>query len=425
MAVLDDDPTGVQTLAGVTVVLDWQPPRVRAALEAGPAVHLLTNSRAFGPAEAQALVASAAAAVMEAAPDAAVVLRGDSTLRGHVLEEYLGVVAARGSGGHPPLLLAPALPTAGRVTVGGVQFLERDGVRVPVHLTEFAADGGFSYGSSRLLEWAEQRSAGYFRAESGIEVGLEALRSSGGRAVLEAVEQASRAGRPAAIAVDAETADDTAIVAAGYRLVVGSGAEVVLRCGPAVAGALGGATAATLAAMPTAEKVLLVCGSYVAASGRQLGAVAGRHPEAVLEVSAQVLASGDAPRLDAAAAGLAARLDSGGLAVLATPRVRPSSLANLASGLQIAHGLAQIVRRLDRPEAVVVIKGGVTSAVVLRIALGAAEAAVVGPVLPGVALWRADDDDARERVVLVVPGNVGEDDLLVRIIDSIRGEAAA
>ena len=422
---LDDDPTGVQTLAGLTVVLDWQPPRVAAAFEHGSAVHLLTNSRAFSPAEARALAASAARAVAEAAPEAAVVLRGDSTLRGHVLEEYLGVVDARSSAGYPPLLLAPALPTAGRVTVGGVQYLERGGARVPVHLTEFAADGQFSFRSSRLLEWAEERSAGLFKAADGIEVGLADVRSSGGRAVTEALERAARAARPTAIAADAETADDVAAVAHGFRLAVTSGVEVVLRCGPAVAGALGGATAAALSEMPSAEEVLLICGSYVAGSGRQLKALAGRYPQAMVEVDAHLLAAGDQTQLAEAAAAVSARLDSHGLAVLATPRARPSSLANLASGLQVADGVAQIVRQVDRPRAVIVVKGGVTSAVVLRNALRAVEADVIGPVLPGVALWRADDDQGRERIVVVVPGNVGEDGLLVRIIDSIKGEAEA
>ena len=420
---LDDDPTGVQTLAGLTVVLDWKPARIAAALERRPAVHLLTNSRAYAPADARALVESAAAAVAEAAPHAAVVLRGDSTLRGHVLEEYLGVLAAQRSRGHPPLLLAPALPTAGRVTVGGVQYLERGGARVPVDQTEFAADGQFSYRSSRLLDWAEERSSGFFEAASGIEVGLDDVRSSGGRAVADAVERASRSGRPTAVAADAETAADVAAVAAGFRLAVTSGVDVVLRCGPAVAGALGGATAVVPAPMPSAPEVLLVCGSYVAGSGRQLKAVVERHPDAMVVVDAHLLAAGDPTTLGEAAAAVRARLDSLGLAVLATPRVRPSSLADLASGLRIADGLAQIVRRVDRPAAVVVVKGGVTSAVVLRNGLGATEADVVGPVLPGVALWRAADDATRERAVVVVPGNVGEDGLLVGIIDSIKGEA--
>ena len=59
-----------------------------------------------------------------------------------------------------PLLLVPALPASGRVTVGGVHMLERDGARVPLHETEYARDGALSYSSADLAAWADERSGG-------------------------------------------------------------------------------------------------------------------------------------------------------------------------------------------------------------------------------------------------------------------------
>ena len=119
LVVLDDDPTGVQTLAGIRVLLAWDPARVRAALAGRPSVHLITNTRALPAERVRTFVAGAASAALEGVPDAAVVLRGDSTLRGHMLEEYLGVRDVVAPSGWPVLLLVPALPSAGRVTVGG------------------------------------------------------------------------------------------------------------------------------------------------------------------------------------------------------------------------------------------------------------------------------------------------------------------
>ena len=46
LVVLDDDPTGVQTLAGIRVLLDWDPGRIAGALAGRRSVHLITNSRA-------------------------------------------------------------------------------------------------------------------------------------------------------------------------------------------------------------------------------------------------------------------------------------------------------------------------------------------------------------------------------------------
>ena len=127
LVVLDDDPTGVQTLAGIRVLLAWDRARVRAALEGRPSVHLITNTRALPAARVRPFVAAAARAALDGVPDAAIVLRGDSTLRGHLLEEYLGVRDVVAPSGWPVLLLVPALPSAGRVTVGGVHLFERDG----------------------------------------------------------------------------------------------------------------------------------------------------------------------------------------------------------------------------------------------------------------------------------------------------------
>lgn len=81
------------------------------------------------------LVSDAARVAREAAADARVVLRGDSTLRGHLLEEYLVVRSVVAPGRWPVLLLVPALPAAGRITIDGVHLFVRAGVPTPLHET--------------------------------------------------------------------------------------------------------------------------------------------------------------------------------------------------------------------------------------------------------------------------------------------------
>ena len=160
--VLDDDPTGTQAVSDVSVVLDWSDPGVWTAVEPGDrAVHVLTNSRAHAGGEAAELVASAAAAARSRFPGArlscAATARcgrtcGRSTTR--------CARSSRRAADGVPLLLVPALPAAGRVTVGGVHMLERDGGRVPLHETEYARDGALAYSSADLRLWADERSGG-------------------------------------------------------------------------------------------------------------------------------------------------------------------------------------------------------------------------------------------------------------------------
>ncbi len=418
--VLDDDPTGVQTLAGVRVLLDWDAERVGAALVGRRAVHLITNSRALPPDRVEPLVSDAARVAREAAADARVVLRGDSTLRGHLLEEYLGVRSVVASGRWPVLLLVPALPAAGRITVDGVHLFVRDGVPTPLHETEYANDGVFAYRSARLLDWAEERSDGLFRASDGAELSLAALRAGGPAVVSDALCGLGGRGRPAAFGPDAETEGDLAVIAAGLAAAQAKGCEVIVRCAPAFAGVLAGTTAREPALLPGGERVLVVCGSYVPQTTRQLARLRDAYPDAVLEADVGALVDGDheaeARRLCRLTSEL---LDRMGLAVVATPRERPGTALSLEAGDRVAAGLAGVVTGVVPHPDVIVAKGGITSAVTLRDGVGAAEAEVVGPVEPGVSRWSARWPGGEPLDYLVVPGNVGDDELLARLVAGI------
>jgi uncharacterized protein YgbK (DUF1537 family) len=417
VVVLDDDPTGVQTLAGLRVLLEWDAGRVREALAGHRAVHLITNVRALPPDEALKTTEEAARTALAGAPDALLILRGDSTLRGHLREELLALAAVVTPGRLPPLLLVPALPSAGRVTIGGVHLLERDGGRVPLHQTEYAADGVFAYTDARLLAWAEERTAALLHARDGRELHLGELRSGGPGLVAAALRDLEQTGRPAALVPDVEDESDIEIVARGYERAVEEGVSALVRCAPAFAGVLCGTAATGFAPPPRAETVLLVCGSYVPSATDQLRALLDAYPDSLVEVDVVALSSSDpAPEIERASAAAAALLRTGPLAVLATPRARPVGTESLAAGGRISAGLARTAGRVSPRPTCVVGKGGITSCVTLRDGFGVTEADVVGPLLPGVSHWRSDDLD-----YVVVPGNVGAERLLADVVERVLG----
>ena len=421
--VLDDDPTGTQAVTGVPVVLDVDEDLLRRVAEGARAVHVLTNVRALAPAAAERLTFAAAGAAQAALPGSRIVLRGDSTLRGHVLEEVRAVTRAAFDGVVPVLLLVPALPAAGRITVGGVHWLATDGDRRPLHETEFARDGTFAYRSSRLLAWAQERTGGLLVAADGTEVELDRLRAGGAGAVRDAILRAGATGRPAACAPDAETLDDLRTIAAGLVGAEDVGARVLVRCAPTFAGVLSGTLAAGPVPAPRAGDggVLVVCGSYVSGTTRQLEHLRETLGVEPIEPDVRAFASpGEADReAERVAARAGAALAEGRLALVATPRVRLAELTSLDAGARIARGLGDVVARLRRLPDVLVAKGGITSQVVLARGLGAREARVAGPVATGVALW---DVTARGRALsyLVFPGNVGGPDHLTAVVRMVR-----
>ena len=85
--VLDDDPTGVQTVHDVSVYTDWSEESLREGLEEpGKLFYILTNSRAFTEEQTvrahREIARRAAAAAADANTDYLLVSRSDSTLRG-------------------------------------------------------------------------------------------------------------------------------------------------------------------------------------------------------------------------------------------------------------------------------------------------------------------------------------------------------
>jgi uncharacterized protein YgbK (DUF1537 family) len=233
----------------------------------------------------------------------------------------------------------------------------------------------------------------------------------------------SRRNEPAVCAPDIELADDLRIVSDGLRRAEWAGARVVVRCGPAFAGVLTDTVAHESAELPRAsESILIVCGSYVPTTSRQLARLLEAYPGVGLEAQVRLLAS-TAPEEEIARLAAAADrlLAARGLAVISTPRERPPATQSLETGEQIAVGLARVVAALTRRPGVVLAKGGITSAVTARMGLKASRAWVRGPVAPGVALWEIADGKQQALPYIVVPGNVGADDLLEALVTRMVG----
>jgi len=407
----------------VLVLLDGAASLLRRIASGASAVHLLTNSRAFPPDEAYAIVREAAETAAAVLPRSRFVLRGDSTLRAHLLEEYRAVRDAAYPGMSPPLLLVPALPAAGRVTVDGVHLIERNGSRTPLHETEYASDPAFAYRSAALLRWAEERSGGFFAHADGREVHLDRLHAEGPEAVASALADLAdlaERGAPAVCAPDAESVDDLMLIAEGLERAESEGATIIVRCAPTFAGVLAGNLARQHAAPPPAGRgLLVVCGSYVPTTTRQLAALLDAHPGVLVEVDALRLAS-DAPaaEIERAATDARALLARAGLAVIATPREHPAAATGLEAGRRIATNLARAAGEAADVADVVLAKGGVTSHVTAHEGLGARSGRVVGPLVDGVALWQLDMAD-RTLPYVVFPGNVGSDTTLRDVADLI------
>lgn len=406
VVVLDDDPTGTQCTSGVRVALNPDPVALAAFDDA--VLYVLTNTRAMD-ADAAAATVRSVHEEFQARTDlpAVFVLRGDSTLRGHIAPEMHELGLSRGVG-----LVVPAYPAAGRVTVGGVHYLQTDGIRSNVADTEFASDPVFGFSARTMAELLMQKGV------TTDVVGLDStqLRRVGPAAVTDSLRRA-RVG--AVVVPDVETDADIAIVAAGFWQAVDAGVAVITRCAAPLAAAIAKRPGRILEPETVmAERILVVCGSHTTAASRQLQKLAGgRFP--VRSLSTVELLGGDPTATNLAVektvAAVGADLTACNLAILATERERHAFHDTLEHGARIMDGLIAAVAALSSHVDVIVSKGGITSAEVATGGLHGISALVRGQILTGVSLF--DVRQATGRVVpqVVVPGNVGDDDTLSTI----------
>ncbi|GAA4573753.1 four-carbon acid sugar kinase family protein [Micromonospora coerulea] len=405
--IVDDDPTGTQAVSDVDVILRPH----RAAFDdffasAQPATFVLSNSRALAARPAAELVGGIARMVNAAARDtgrpATLILRGDSTLRGHVVAEVEAVAP------HTPVLFVPAFLDGGRFTRDGIHYLRTAAGNVPVADTEFARDPVFAYRSANLCDWVREVSGGRRHA---VTVPLARLRGHGPEAVAEALLSA----RPDAFVIpDCVSEADILAIAAGLIRAQNRGARVVVRCAASLAAALAGLSTRPLERiqLPPPGRVLVTCGSFTAASTRQLRALGGLWDRRV-EIPASAQRGDDA----LLASVVRERLEQDGHALLASDRT-PSHAEIPAAPELLMDTLVETVRRLAAEVDLVVAKGGITSARLATDALGANGAWVRGQILPGVPVWNLRTPQGAPSYV-VVPGNVGTDSTLRDILDRI------
>ena len=407
--VLDDDPTGTQSAAGVTVLLESSADILTDALRDNDSVYVQTNSRAIDENDAVALVGRVRADALEAAArmHAAVrfVLRGDSTLRGHVFAES-EVFAAEDS----IIVFVPAFPDGGRTTIDGVHRVLIDGHQVPADQTEYAQDPVFPFAHGRLDDYVAEKSD-----RPAVLVPLADVRGGAMAGILRDVAPRS------VVLPDVADNTDIDLIAEAITAAQLAGRDIVVRCGAPLAAALAGVRSDGLLTAPlvTAPRAtLLVCGSHTNGATKQLGPIIAAWGEPAV-VDTELALSDSAAAGDKVAAAASGQLNDRGLAIVMSERTRSREHNTLEHGRRVMEALTVAVRTIAPKVDVVVAKGGITSADVARIGLGARTAHVLGQVLPGISVWQLQAFDGHQVLYIVVPGNVGGPDTLTEVLAAV------
>ena len=432
LIVLDDDPTGTQTVYDLPVLTEWTVASLRAELALGtPTFYILTNSRSLPLPAAQELNAEIGRNLLAAAQatgrDFAVVSRSDSTLRGHYPGETDALTAALGQQVDANLII-PFFLEGGRFTINDVHYVAEGDQLVPAAATPFARDAAFGYHNSDLRAWVEEKTAGRVATAAVASITIDDVRLGGPDAVAQKLLTLPTGS--VCIVNCAGTRDMEVFVsgllkaeAAGRHFLYRTAATFVqVRAGLAPRALL---TAADLN-LPTTGGGLIVVGSYVPKSTTQLNALLTQPDLVQVEVNVDALLD------DGQQAGEVARtiavttnaLQRGQDVVVYTSRrliTGADAVSSLAIGQRVSASLVALVQGLGVRPRYLIAKGGITSSDLATKALGVKRALVRGQILPGIPLWEVGVESRYPGLVYVVfPGNVGGDDALVQARQKLR-----
>jgi len=435
--VLDDDPTGSQTVHGCLLLTRWDLATLRQALDdASPLLFILTNTRGLGADQAARVTREVCHNLKAALADWTKALaaqgrevhplfvsRSDSTLRGHypvetdVMTEELGPFDAH--------FLIPAFFEAGRITRDSVHYLLVAGQPVPTARTEFARDSVFGYSTSYLPDYVAEKTQGRIPADQ-VERFLLAEVRAGVKDRLLALR-----GNACGV-VDAETQADLDRFAADVLACAAAGKRFLFRSAASLLTALAQLPPPPLAAEDMRQYVrdgrpgAVIVGSHVKKTTDQLERLLAQPGTAPLEIDVDRIQPEGAALLDASLARAGELHAQGQTLVIFTSRVERTfadQAQRLAFGERVSAFLMDLVRGLPDTLGFLISKGGITSNDVLSSGLALASSRVLGQILPGCSLVRCPADHPRypDLPVVIFPGNVGDEEALARVYDRLAG----
>ncbi|MBC8332773.1 MAG: hypothetical protein H8E28_12385 [Anaerolineae bacterium] len=434
VVVLDDDPTGTQTVYGVPVLTEWSIEALCAEFTNDlPAFYLLTNSRALPLEQAKTLNTEIGEnlklAAQQTGRDFVAISRSDSTLRGHFPGEVMALAKSLGEDFKNWItLVIPYFLEGGRYTVNDVHYVDEGEWFTPAGQTEFASDKAFGYKASNLCDWVAEKMDGRIASQDVAAITLDDIRRGGPERVTQKLNQLAAGD---ICIVNAISYRDIEVFVSGLLKAEAQGQQFLYRTAASFVRArigLGSRPILTRANLNLKETGggLVIVGSYVPKSTTQVQKLLKIPDLTAIELDVTALLEADQRQIEInRAISLAEQaLQSNQDVVIYTGRKLisgTSAEASLAIGQQVSDGLVEIVQSIAVRPRYLLAKGGITSSDIATKGLQIKRALVSGQILPGVPVWQAGSESHWPGLTYIVfPGNVGSPEALANIVSTLR-----
>ena len=425
--VLDDDPTGSQTVHGCLLLTRWDVATLKHGLQdTAPLFFVLTNTRGMSAALAADLTREVCVNLRQALDELAaagirinplLVSRSDSTLRGHYPVET--DMIAQELGPFDAHFIVPAFFEGGRITIDSIHYLMVDGKPVPVHETEFARDSVFGYSHSYLPAYVEEKTGGRIKTSQVERFDLQDVRGDSLPRLL-ALE-----GNRCCV-VDGETQQDLNHFCDQLMQAAQQGKHFLFRSAASLLTALARLPPQPVAAEQMHEYVrdnragAVIVGSHVKKTTQQLQHLLQQDGTQGIEIDVSEISTQREQLLEDIISTAENCHENNITPVIYTSRTElqfDDQQSRLAFGEQVSTFLMDVVRNLPASIGFLISKGGITSNDVLSDGLALRTSRVVGQILAGCSVVRCPDDHPRfpGMPVVIFPGNVGDDQALATV----------
>lgn len=438
LVVLDDDPTGVQTVHDVSVYTDWEEESIRKGFEEKEAMFfILTNSRSFSVEETtkvhQDIAARVAKVARELGQDFMIISRGDSTLRGHYpLETQLladGLTKNEGVviDGE---IICPFFPEGGRYTMDNIHYVKEQENLVPAGMTEFAKDKTFGYKSSDLTEYVEEKTEGKYHKEDCITISLDELNALDVQGIKAKLMSAQNMAK---IIVNAVSYADLKVFCAALVLAMKAGKHYMARTAAAFTKVMGRISDQPLLGRAqlegdTKNGGIVLIGSHVKKTTDQLNCLKeldGQADFMEFQVNTVFEENGLEKEVERTVKAAEEKILSGRTVVIYTSRqlLAPENMTpeeKLQISVKISNAVTSIIGKLSVKPKFIIAKGGITSSDVGTKALRVKKARVMGQVKKGIPVWMTGEESKFPGMPYIIfPGNVGEVSTLKEIVEEL------
>ena len=438
IVVLDDDPTGVQTVHDISVYTDWTKDSIRQGFqEKNNLFYILTNSRGFTQDETtlahNEIAANVDAVAKELGKEYIFISRSDSTLRGHYpLEtEILRTNYEKNTGciidGE---ILCPFFKEGGRFTIDDVYYVRYGNELIPANETEFAKDKTFGYQAATMPEYVEEKTKGAYPARNVVCISLDEIHQM---AIDEIEQKLLHVQGFNKIIVNAVDYADLKVFCVALYRAMAKGKVFMFRTAAAIVKVMGGVSDQPLLEkeqMVRANELhggIIVVGSHTEKTTRQLEALKQLSDIRFVELDATKVAEtgGLEKEVERCLALEEAWIRDGKTVCCYTSRALITADTGnkedeLRLSVRISDAVQSLVGGLSVVPKFVIAKGGITSSDVGTKALGVKRANVLGQIEPGIPVWQTGAESKFPGIPYVIfPGNVGEDTTLRYAVEKL------